>query len=199
MTIFRHRAQGPGPAGDTWSWTMHSSGAGALADIHSAWNTLVEGMFAGAYGALLTVDQSVDQIVTDALDPVTGKNTAQARSAVTYKGARGATSITPQRSSIVFGLRTALPTRAGRGRMYWPGPAGDVLTASGSLASGDAAAICAQLAVALGTMAATTVPVIYHRASRTSTPITQVTVALVLGSQRRRTNKVSPAYESANV
>lgn len=178
---------------------MHSSGAGALADIHTAWSTLVASMFSGAYGGLLTVDQLVDQVITDALDPVTGKNTAQARSAVTYKGSLAAEPVTPQRSSIVFGLRTALPTRAGRGRMYWPGPAGSKLTNTGELASADANTIAAELATALGTFSATSTPVIYHRASKTSTTVTQVTVGLVLGSQRRRTNKVSPSYASANV
>lgn len=178
---------------------MHSVGAGALESIHAAWATVVSGMFAGAYGDILTVDQQCTELQTDSLDPITGANTAQVRSAVTFKGSLAVEPTTPQRAAIVTGLRTALPTRAGRGRLFWPGPAGSILTSSGQLPAADASSISALLASLLGTMSATTSPVIYHRATRTTTPVTSVTVGVVLGTQRRRTNKVASAFASTNI
>lgn len=175
---------------------MHSSGAGVIGDVHTAWRNAVSAFWSGSYGSLLTVDQQCTEVVTDQLDPSTGKNVLQARSAVSFKGTLSAEPTTPQRVAIVTGLRTALPTRAGRGRMYWPGPAGSVLTNSGELATADAIAVATDWAAALGAMATQSQPVIYHRATRTTTNVTNVTVGVVLGTQRRRTNKVANAYSS---
>lgn len=197
MATYRHRASGPGPAGDIWTVTMHSTGAGPLASAHGAFVTAVTEFWGGDYGDLLTVDQQCTSIVTDELDPSTGKNTAQAITSVSLKGSRSAEPTTPQRASIVTGLRTALPTRAGRGRMYWPGPAGSALTVDGELTSIDATNVAVGWAAALATMASTSAPVIYHRSTRTTTLVTSVTVAVVLGTQRRRTNKVAPSYASS--
>lgn len=176
---------------------MHSSGGATLSAAHSAFVAAVTSFWGGDYGDLLTVDQQCTSIVTDELSPTTGKNVAQAITAVSLKGTRSAGPTTPQRASIVTGLRTALPTRSGRGRMYWPGPAGDVLTVDGELTSGDAGDVAIGWSDALSTMATTSQPIVYHRATRTGTNVTSVTVSVVLGTQRRRTNKVAPSYASA--
>jgi hypothetical protein len=48
-------------------------------------------------------------------------------------------------------------------------------------------------------MASTTVPVVYHRALRTGTAVSRITVGTIPNVQRRRVNKVAQAYSSANV
>lgn len=208
MTIYRHRVSGPGPAGDIWTSTMHSSSvSGSIQTIQAAWVALVTAMFGGHYGGMLTVDQQATQCVTDALDPTTGKNTAQVVTAIGLKGTLAAEPTTPQRAAIVLGLRTLLPTRAGRGRMFWPGPAGSVLTVTGELQATDVTALATQLAGALGTFNGTSQAVIYHRANPKASPptlpsstnVTSVTVGVVLGTQRRRTNKVAASYASAAI
>lgn len=202
MPIFRHTASGPGPAGDVWSTTMHSfSNTASIATAAGSWFTLLTQFWgAGQLGQYLTVDQLLEEAVTDQLDPTTGKNTLQVRTAMTLKGNLAAEPTTPQRASIVTGLRTANATRAGRGRMFWPGPAGSQLTNVGQLTNAIANALAADLGGDLTTFNGTGVQaVIFHRKTLTYTPITQVTVSINLGTQRRRTNKLGGGYASYNI
>lgn len=198
MPTFRHSATGPGPAGDIWTITMHSSGSADIATVQAAWNTAVGSFITSDLGPMWSTETQCTQTQTDQLDPATGKNVLQASNAVTYKGT-GAGQALPQRASVVTGLRTATPTRSGRGRMYWPAPSASELTTTGDLLSAAAATLATGLAAVLNTFSATSQPVIYHRLTRTSTPVTTVTVGVVLGTQRRRTNKVAPSYASATL
>lgn len=197
---------GPLPGGDVWNITMHSSSAsGAIQSIHGAWATLCGGIFSGHYGSLTTVDIKANSLTTDALDPVTGKNTAQVSSAVTLAGTLASGILPTTRTAIVIGFRTALPTRAGRGRLYLPPPAASVLTVQGQLTEADTQLLATQFAGLLDTFTATATPVILHRGNQKVSPpvapsatnIVAITVGEVLGSQRRRTNKVPNPYSYA--
>lgn len=199
MTIYRHRAFGALPQGDSWTVTMHSSGVAALTTVHAAWVAALTAQFAGTYGDSIPIELGCDGAVTDQLDPATGKNVAQDTSSLSLKGAIAGGTLSPQRTAIVMGLRTALPTRSGRGRQYWPGPDVSVLTPEGGIDNTLAANLAADWAAALSTFASTNAPIVYHRDTRTGTNITAVTVGQVLGTQRRRTNKVLPAYSTATV
>lgn len=198
MPTFRHRASGPGTAGDVWTVTMHSTSSDSLSNVHTAWQTAVADFLGTTLGPYWASQQECNSLQTDQLDPSTGKNVAQANSTVSLKGTGEGNAIDP-RSSVVTGLRTATPTRAGRGRMYWPAVQDTSLTADGLISAAVCTAIAAGLADALGTMATTAQPVIYHAELRTTTAITSVTVGQVLGTQRRRTNKVAPSYASASL
>lgn len=199
MTIYRHTASGPGTAGDIWTVTMHSSSSATLSSAHSAWTAALTALWgsssAGQYWSTLT---QLTDAQTDQLDPVTGRNVAQDRSALDLKGT-DAGQVLPPRVAMVTGLRTDLPTRSGRGRMYWPAPTDSYLSTTGLLLSTTASAVATDWATALGTMATTSPPVILHRASMDTTPVTSVTVGVVLDTQRRRTNKVAPSYASASL
>lgn len=175
---------------------MHSSGSSLLADVQNAWDAAVDAFITGTLGPLWSTQTQCTQTKTDQLDPATGKNVAQATKSVTYKGT-GTGQALPQRVALVCGLRTATPTRAGRGRMYWPGPDTLALTPAGELNSTDAATIATGLAAAIATMNSTSAAVIYHRLIRTTTPVTAITVGTILGTQRRRTNKSANSYELA--
>lgn len=99
---------------------MHSSGAASLAATHTAWQAFVSSFVSGSIGAMWPNDVTLTELATDQLDGVTGKNAAQTKSSVALAGT-GAGGTGSPRVSLVVGLRTALPTRAGRGRMYWSG------------------------------------------------------------------------------
>jgi hypothetical protein len=209
MTIYRHRVTGPGSAGDMWTTTMHSQGAAALATVHAAWGSLVAGFIGSILGPMWPNEVSATSITTDQLDANGIHNVGQATSAVSHIGSGAGATLSP-RTCVVLGLRTALPTRSGRGRMYWPAPDASHLTASGNLVSADASAIAAGFATRLTTFKTTSAPIILHRGHdkdangnpitpvpSTFDPVTNTSVGVILGTQRRRTNRVLNAY-SAN-
>lgn len=198
MPIFRHRITGPGPAGDIWTTGLYSNGSASISTAHTAWTTFCDSFFVGTMEALWSTEVQATELITDELDASGRHNVAQERSSVTYKGT-GSGNALSQRTAVVCGLRTALPTRAGRGRMYVPAPDDTHLTTTGLLATADASTIASGLGTALNTMSGTVQVVIFHRASGDTTPVTSVTVGQVLGTQRRRTNKVSPNYQTADL
>jgi hypothetical protein len=198
MTFYRHRVSGPGSAGDVWTTTMHSSGAANLATVHAAWGAVINTFWTGTYGAMLPNEVGANEIVTDQIDAVTGRNTAQARSAVAYLGT-GAGATGSPRVCTVIGLKTALPTRSGRGRMFWPAPDSGHLTPTGLLVSADAGTIATAFGNALTTFKATSSPVIWHESTKSVDNITIVSVGIILGTQRRRTNKVQNAYSTKTI
>lgn len=193
MTTFRHRVTGPGSAGDIWVTTLHSSSANTLASVHTAWTTFVNSFLSGTLDAMWNTHVSATQTITDQLDPLTGKNVAQAVSAITQTGTGAGGSVSP-RNCLVIGLRTTLPTKAGRGRMYWPSPDDSHYATTGKFVDADMATIANGFGTALTTFKATSTPVIYHRASRTFDTVTSCTVGDIPGTQRRRTNKVTNTY-----
>lgn len=212
MAFFRHRVSGPGSAGDMWTSTMHSSGAGALATVHAAWQTLVTGFITSTLGPMWPNEVGATSVTTDQLDANGLHNVAQLSSAISGAGSGAGSTLSP-RSCLVIGLRTAVPTRAGRGRMYWPAPDGSHTLGSGNLNSVDAAALSTAFASRLTTFKAVSQPVILHRGHdaglidgileplepSTSDNITTVTIGVILGTQRRRTNRVQNAYSGSTI
>jgi hypothetical protein len=198
VTIYLHRMSGPGAAGDVWISTLHTSGAANLATAHSAWSTFVSAIFNNALKTRWPVPNQITNLQTVSLDAVTGKQTAATSSGVALIGTAAGNAISP-RDSIVVSLRTALPTKAGRGRMFLPGPDVGHLGTTGMLTGTDANAIAAAVAAAMTTLKATSQPVVYHTKTKTVDNIITVMVGTVLGSQSRRTNRVFNSYSSATV
>lgn len=193
MTTFRHRVTGPGAAGDIWVSTLHSSSANTLASVHTAWTTFVNSFLSATMNAMWNTHTSATETITDQLDPVTGKNVAQSISSIAQVGTGVGGSVSP-RTCMVIGLRTTLPTRAGRGRMYWPSPDDSHFTTTGLYVGADVTTIDTGFATALTTFKATSQPVIYHRLLRTFDSVVQSSTSNVPGTQRRRTNKIVPTY-----
>jgi hypothetical protein len=198
VTIYLHKMSGPGTAGDVWISTLHTSGAANLATAHSAWSTFVNALYNNALKTRWPVANSITNLSTVSLDATTGHQTAVTSSGVALVGTAAGTPISP-RDSIVLSLRTALPTKAGRGRMFLPGPDTGHLGSTGLLIGTDANAIATAAAAAMTTLKATSQPVVYHAKTRTVDNILTVMVGQVLGSQTRRTNRVFNAYSSASV
>lgn len=173
------------------------SSSAVLGDVATAFTTFVDD-FTAVLAPMWATEVQISELILDQLDASGKHNVAQERTAVTIKGSGGGVPLDP-RTSVVIGLRTALPTRSGRGRMYWVAPDDTHLTATGLLASTDAASLASGMSTALNTLSGTATPVIFHRASATFTPITTVSVGQVLGTQRRRTNKVPDNYQYSTV
>jgi hypothetical protein len=192
-----------------WTTTMHSNGAAALSTVHAAWQTLVTGFITTTLGPMWPNEVSATSVTTDQLDGNGLHNVAQLTSTITATGTGAGGTLSP-RTCVVIGLRTIVPTKAGRGRMYWPAPDATHLLGTGNLVSADASAISAAFAARLITFKATSQPVVLHRGHdlrivggipdplvpSTHDNITSVTVGVVLGTQRRRTNRVQNAYSS---
>jgi hypothetical protein len=198
MTLYRHRIAGPGSAGDTWNTRFHSNGAASLAAVHTAFQTFVTAVMTNALAAMWPNEFSITELTTDQLDGVTGKNVAQTKSAVSLVGT--GTGATPSpRDCLLVSLRTAVPTKAGRGRMYWLAPDSTHTTPTGLLNSTDATSLSNAFGNALTTFKVTSQPVIAH-IKRGSVPtfdsITQVWISTTFANQRRRTNKVLTSYAS---
>jgi len=212
MTIYRHRVTGPGSAGDTWTTTLHSQGAASLATVHAAFQTLVTGFIGTTLGAMWPNETSATQVITDQLDANGLHNVGQLSSTITAVGTGTGGTLSP-RTCLVIGLRTAVPTKAGRGRMFWPAPDVTHLTGAGQLQSADATTLSNAFAARLTTFKATSQPVVLHRGHDARTVggipeplvpstfdnITTVTIGIILGTQRRRTNRVTNAYAGASV
>jgi hypothetical protein len=213
MAFFRHRVSGPGSAGDMWTVTMHSSSAAALSTVHAAWQTLVTGFIGTTLGAMWPNEVSATSVTTDQLDANGVHNVAQLSSAITAVGTGAGATLSP-RSCLVIGLRTIVPTKAGRGRMYWPAPDASHLLGTGNLVPADTTAVAASFSSRLTTFKATSQPVVLHRGYdahtspggilipakvSTSDNVVSVTVGVILGSQRRRTNRVQNAYAQNSI
>lgn len=198
MTIFRHRVSGPGSAGDIWVSTLHSSGIASLGGAHAAWATFITAAIHSNLAGMWAATTHANQLVTDQLDDITWKNVAQTSSAIDIPGTSVGNAVSPD-NCLVVGMRTTLPTRAGRGRMYLPSPSATHYAATGRFVSADMGTIAADFATALSLMAGTVQPVIAHRASKTTTPIVRVTVGDIAGQQRRRSNKDAMNYASVDV
>lgn len=193
MPVFLHRMSGPGTAGDVWISTLHTSSAATLSAAHSAWTTFVSSIVSGALGIVWPVATSITNLQTVQLDPATGRQAAQTSSSVALAGTAVGAVLSP-RDSIVLSLRSILPTKAGRGRMYLPGPASTFMSATGLLLGATCTNIANACGTAMTTLKATSQPVVYHRATRTVDNVVDVRVGGVLGSQTRRTNRVFNAY-----
>lgn len=113
------------------------------------------------------------------------------------------TVILPFQSSLVYTLRTQVPGRRTRGRMYWP-----FLTAT-MLATGQISTSVVTLAARASSFAdmlnalcaagpsGTHIPVIVSKAGGTVTPVTSVRVGNIMDTQRRRRDALVESFGSA--
>lgn len=200
MAIFKHVMGGPGVAGDQWVSGFHSSSSSALAAVHSAFSSFVtSALGASAVAQFWPVGTQVRDLITYQLNPVDGKATAVTRSSVTINGAGSALAPAP-RDTLTVGLRTGTPGVRGRGRMFLPGVAVDNLTAEGLIEDAVKTSVAGYISTALNTMkTAGHPPIVWSTISPAGLFVTGVTVSQVPGTQRRRSNKISPAYAVATV
>lgn len=199
MPIYKHTVVGPQAAGDQWTSGFYSDQDDAnISNAHTAWTAAVEAIFgADALGELYPTTTAVREVITYAIDPATGKATGVRRGSVNLNGTIAGGLQPSPRDCLVIGLRTSVPGQGGRGRMYLPAPALANLTATGLVS--DATRTAAAAAIGLGVaemVAGGMTPGLWKAGASTVLPFVSATVGQVLGTQRRRSNKIPNAYTS---
>jgi hypothetical protein len=200
MAIYKHVMSGPGAAGDVWTVGLHSSGVGTLAAAHSAFQAFITSLTGpSAIGPVWTLATQIQELVSYTLNPATGRATAKVQSSVSVGGTSTGGQPDP-RSCVVVGLRSTVPGPSGRGRMYFPAPSLDNLTADGLIEEACRTTIAGSIAAGLGDMGGSGfVPVVWSVSNPAGSPIQSVTVSQVPGTQRSRSNKIPNAYTIANI
>ena len=197
MTVYRCTASGLTPQGELWVtglWLEKVGGtiSGAAAAWHTAFDLMWAGVASPADSILqfISVDASCVETVVNSVDASFRHNVEQVRTSESLAGTSMSENLPPQTSAIVS-LRTALPTRAGRGRMFLPPMTTDVEVTTGVIdpTSADRISLAAE-GMLQSLITSTYQPVIAHRQLGTTTNITSCNVPNVFGTQRRRTNKL---------
>lgn len=188
MALYRHVMSGTTP-GESWSCTLHTTGAGTLASAQTAFSNAVAAFWTGELDSIVTADVSVTETSTASLNEATGTQISRLIDDVSLPGVASGEMLPFQCASGVS-WRTALATRSGRGRMYLPPLAVSVLD-TGRLSTGAVSTIVdavGQLTDSLdgGGLAL----VLLNRTTLATTPVTTVDVGNVIDTQRRRRNKL---------
>lgn len=188
MAVFRHVMSGTTP-GESWSCTLYTTGAGTLAAAQATWVTAIGDFWTGQLDSVVTADVEVTEASTASIDPATGKQLSRLLDDVSHPGVATGQML-PFQCATSISWRTAVATRAGRGRIYLPPLAASTL-ATGRLSSAAATTIATaagQLVSALdgGGLAL----ILFGRETHTQTPVTGGDVGDVIDTQRRRRNKL---------
>ena len=188
MPLYRHVLTGTFP-GEVWSFGVHTNGSLAIAAAQTAWQTAVTAFFSTAYAATLSTTTEASEASTAELIQATGKQSAKLADPVNFAGTSAAETL-PFQLAPVVSFRTALATRAGRGRIYAPSLAVDQIAggrmttaAQGTLADSAAAMLTSLAGAGLA-------PVLYSRTTRELQNILRIDVGDVIDTQRRRRNKL---------
>jgi hypothetical protein len=203
MPNFKHVILGHHTAGDIWTTGIHTNYSEDVDATHALFvGPFLDALFDATSGVQThwSTDVHVDEVITYELADLTGRAIAAARSQEVQVGAATGDS-PPPRDCVVIGLRTQRPGRAGRGRMYLPCAAVNYLT-DGLLQPGPVAFFANAVGAAITALgAAGPLPVVWRPgiAPALGDPINSVTVSRVPGSQRRRSNKIAPAYATEPV
>jgi hypothetical protein len=205
MAIYRLTQQGHSLNGETWNTTLHinhtgGEGAALLTTCLEAVTLLWQGppTPANSIQQLVPTTIGCDELVLDELNGI-GRNVEQHRSALSLDGT-SVSDVLPYQCSVAYSTRTALPTRAGRGRGFLP--VFSLATCVGGLfdSTGQAQVVRAVKAMIDHINAATSFGVIvYHKASNDGTFVESIDVGDVFDTQRRRRNQITETRISATM
>lgn len=196
MTFYRHEARGLSSTAEIFVYGIHTSKVGGvIGDAHAAWIAANTKMWGGTAPPGDSIKQifnpgySVVQHVTTEMHPVTGLNVAQLVTQAGLAGTGVGESMPPQ-IAICVSLRTALPTKSGRGRFFLPAPI--VAVNIGQRMSGPTQdAITKAAGLMLSAMKAAGYPAhILHRKTMTSDAVTTYDVGNVWDTMRTRRDKL---------
>lgn len=197
MALYAHVAKGTW-SGVSWSFTLHSTGSLSVGDANAGWAGAL-GDWWDDYGAYQMPAVVLAEASTATIDQSTGKQISRAETAIGTAGADSTGVLLPPQLAVVCSLRTSLATRAGRGRMYWPGPASDALTSGKIGTTPQAVFVTAGSALFSALGAASMIPVLYSRTTTLVQVITSFDVGNVLDTQRRRRDQLVESRTSAVV
>lgn len=190
MTVFRHVAKGTFP-GESWSFTLHTEGTVALTAAQAAWHSAIDTLWSDSLDALVNSNVSLTETSTASLSDSTGAQISRLSDDESLPGVASQGLLPPQ-CTVAVSLRTALATRAGRGRFYLPTFDKGTVTAAGGRLNGTSvtATVTAVGDMLESLIADDLTPVIYSRSALTTQPITQYDVGDVIDTQRRRRDKL---------
>jgi len=190
MTVFRHVAKGTFP-GESWSFTLHTEGTIALTAAQAAWSSALGTLWTDSLDALVNENVSLTESSTASLSDETGAQVSRLSDDEDLPGV-ATQGLLPPQCTVVVSLRTALATRAGRGRFYLPTfDKGTVTVSGGRLNSTSITAVVTAAGDMLGSLISDNLtPVIYSRTTRETQTVTQFDVGDVIDTQRRRRDKL---------
>jgi hypothetical protein len=198
VTLFHMTLEGTTNDG-TWSfgvWTTNTGDDAAAA--LTKFQTAVAAMWASGIDAFISdqIAYTAQKVVT--VDQSTGKQIARADGAVTDAGADTGESLPPQ-VALAVTLRTALATRAGRGRIYLPPFAVSQVVNSRMNATNKGTTLTAVKGMFDTLISDGHTPVLYGRTAHTVTPITTLALGDVFDTQRRRRDAYAETFTSTAV
>lgn len=204
MAFYRGTVKGHLEGGEVFNFTLHflavtGQAAVMAVDLATAVTKMWSGTNtpAGNITALYPAAIGVDGVVVDELDSA-GKNVSQGRQSLALVGT-GTDEPLPPQNSVVVSLRTNVPTRAGRGRIFLPSPVTTTVIDQrlDSAAQGDV--LHGALAMLNSMTADGWTTVIYHRGSDSGDQVVSIDVGDVFDTQRRRRNKLVETRVSATL
>jgi hypothetical protein len=206
MAYFRVSQRGSLPLGDEWVSNFHILSSSTTNAVHTQAGSAIASFWNNTYKAMCHTATTLDSIVTTELDPNTGKNLNAQETGYAIAGAL-ATAAYPPQTCVLVSYRTANAGKGGRGRQYFPAPAAAHGTLTGEFVPADRDAFDTAWTSVLTGLATVGTPIILHGGffrdkvtdapgykPLSSDPITNVAVAGLFATQRRRTNKVGSSY-----
>lgn len=197
MALFRHTVKGVFP-GEVWTFGIHTLGSVTVDAAQSAWAAAVDAFWSTELAAIYCDDVVIQSVVTAELSQPTGRQITRRETQVSHPGTSTAACL-PFQCAPVVSLRTALATRAGRGRFYAPSPAVDQQAAGKLITTAQSALLNSTVAMFTALTGAGLSGVLYSRSTTQTQEITSVDVGDVIDTQRRRRNKLIENRISANV
>ena len=198
MTLFHMTLEGTTPDGN-WSFGVWTTNTGDDASAAlTKFQTAVAAMWASGIDAFISdqIAYTGQKVVT--VDQSTGRQIARADGAVTDAGADTGETLPPQ-VALAVTLRTALATRAGRGRIYLPPFAVSQMTNGRMNATNKGTTLTAVKGMFDTLISDGHTPVLYGRTAHTVTPITQLALGDVFDTQRRRRDSYVETYTTTAV
>lgn len=204
MPLFQHRFAGHTAHGENWMFTWWANSSRSTGDAHTAALTWASTLFAGATAGNgledhLPTATGMDTLTTVAVDVATGTQTTRLDSAANHDGVSASNTL-PGDVATVVSLRTATPTRSGRGRFYLPAPTVADVGTTGRVLADYITDLTASLTSAwTGYNSASDRPVVYSRTQRVVRNITSFDMGDLFDTQRGREGNLVEARTSVSM
>jgi len=185
MTLFKMTLGGTTAEG-RWSFGFHTTNTGDdPAAALTKFQTGVAAMWAGGIDAFMSTNITYDLQTVVSINQSTGVQIARADGAVSDAGTTANEDL-PAQVSLCISLKTALATRAGRGRIYLP-PYDVTEMDTGRLVAADQTTTQTKVKAMFDSLiSAGHTPVLYGRTAHSVNAITSLGVGDVFDTQRRR-------------
>lgn len=204
MALYQHRFFGHTAAGENWMFTWWADSARSSGDAQSAavdWaGVLWDGATAGnGLEDHMANEVGLDGVTTVQVDTATGTQITRLDNALSRDGVSTSNTL-PSDVAVVVSLRTATPTRSGRGRFYLPPVTVADVDTDGRILADLVTDLSASLTAAwTGYNSASDTPVVYSRTQRVTRNITSFDLGDLFDTQRGREGNLVEARTSSSM